>query len=146
MIAHPFAQPDVHALFVAFSDDDQIDGKLAVHGLDRAKRVQLRHLRPFGVRGATADQHFRIRRLLDEPRFERRMLPRVGLRDRHRVVHPVDEERLLCTLVALGIHDGIARRAVLGDANIEHLRLLASELVEEAFDHFGRLGDALTGV
>ncbi len=123
-----------------------LTGQLAVDRLDRAQRVQLRHLRALGVGGAAADQHLLVRRLLDQPALERRVGPRVGLRHRHRVVHPIDQQRLLGALVALRIHDGIAGRAVFGDADIEDLRLLAAELVEEALHHFGGLRNAFARV
>ena len=146
MVLHPLAQADVHALLVAFGNDDQIHRQLSVHGLDRAERVELRHLRAFRVCRAAPDQHLLVGPLLDETRFERRVVPRVGLRDRHGVVHPVDEERLLGALVTLGVNDGIARRAVFSHAHVKDLCLLAAELVEEGLDHLRRLRDALTGV
>ena len=121
-------------------------GSLPCTALIARKRVQLRHLRALRVGGAAADQHLLVRRLLDQPRLEGRRRPRVGLRDRHRVVHPVDQQRLLGALVALRVDDGIAGRAVFGDADVEDLRLLAAELVEEALHHLGGLGNALAGV
>jgi hypothetical protein len=146
MILHELPQADVHALFVAFGDDDQVDRQLPVHRLNGAERIQLRHLRPLRVGRAAADQHFLVRGLLDQPCFKRRRRPRIGLRDRHRVVHPVDEQCLGRALVTLGVHDRIARRAVLGDANVEHLRLLTAQLIEEALHHLGRLGNAFARV
>jgi hypothetical protein len=146
MILDELPQADVHALLIAFGDEDQIDGQLAVHGLDGAERVQLRHLRAFRIRGAAADQHLLVRRLFDESRFERRRRPRIRLRDRHRVVHPVDQHRLVGALVALRIDDGIAGRAVFGDADVIDARLLAAKLVEESLHHFGGLGNALARV
>ena len=44
------------------------------------------------------------------------------------------------------VDHGVAGRAVFGDADVENLGLLAAQLVEEALDHLGRLGDALTRV
>jgi hypothetical protein len=131
-----------HPLFVALGHDDEIHRQLAVHGLDGAEGVELRHLRALGIGGAAADEHLLVGRLFDETRFEGRVLPRIRLRHRHRVVHPVDEHRLLGALITLGVDHRIARRAVLGDARIVDLRLLAAELVEEALHHLGRLGNA----
>ena len=60
VVLDELAQADVHALFVALGDDDQVHRQLAVHGLDRAERVQLRHLRALRVGGAAAEQHLLV--------------------------------------------------------------------------------------
>ena len=49
-------------------------------------------------------------------------------------------------LVAFGVNHRIAGGAVFGDADVIHAGLLAAELIEEAFDHFGAFRDALAGV
>ncbi len=146
MVLDPLAQADVHALLVALGDDDQVDRQLAVHRLDRPEGVQLHHLRALGVGGAAAEHHLLVGRLLDQLALEGRVLPGVGLRDRHGVVHPVDQQGLLGAFVALGVDDRVAGRAVLGHAHVVDLRLLAAQFVEEALHHLRRFRDAFTGI
>ena len=146
MILHELSHTDVHPLLVALGHEHDVDRQLAGHGLDRQQGVQLSHLRPLGVRRAATDQDLLVRRLLDKARFEGRRRPGIGLRDRHRVVLPVDRDRPRRAFVAACIHDGISRRAPLGDADVEDARLLASELLEEALDHLRRFRDAFAAV
>ena len=146
MILDELAEPDRHPLFVAFRDEDQIDRQLAGDRLDRHQGVPLDDLRSLGVGRAAADQHLLERRLLDQPAFEGRRDPDIGLRHRHRVVHPVDDQRARRPFVAPRVDDRIALGAPLRRADVVDARLLASELFEEPFDHLGRLGNALAGV
>jgi hypothetical protein len=141
-----------HALFIAFGDDDEVDGELAVGGLDGHEGVELGHFGALGVDGSAADEDLLEGRVdasgfaVDETAFEGRCDPEVGLGDGHGVVHPVDEEGLGRAFVAGGVDDGVAVLAPLGDADVVDVGLLAAELVEEAFDHLGGLGDAFAGV
>ena len=146
MIDHELAQADVHPLLVALGDEDEVHGQLTCHRLDRHQRIPIGELRPFRVRRAAPNQHLLIWRLLDEPAFERRRFPRIGLCDRHRVVLPVDRDRPRRAFVALGIDDRIAWRAPLGEADVIDARFLAPELLEEPLHHLGRLGNALAAV
>src|SRR6185437_3786309 len=152
VLLHEFAQADVHALFIPFRDDDQVHGQLAQHGFHRSERVVLGHLGPLGVHRATAYQYFAVVDVepgsfaVDELAFERGSHPVLRLRDRHRVVHPIEDQCLGRTLITFRIDDGVAGRAVLGNAYVVYARLLAAELVEESFDHLGTLGDALAAI
>ena len=146
MILHELAEPEVHALFVAFGDEDQVDGHRAGDRFDRHQGVPVGELGAFGVGRAAADHHFLVRRLFHEARLERRRAPRIGLGDRHGVVLPVDRDRPRRAVVAFRVDDRVAWRAPLGDADIVDARGLAAELLEEALDHFGRLRDAFAAV
>jgi hypothetical protein len=95
MLADELPVADRHPFFIALSDDDEIHRKLSGHRLDGHQRIPLHHLRPFGVGRSASDEHLLERCLFDEATFKGRRDPRIGLRDRHRVVHPVDDERLL---------------------------------------------------
>src|SRR5919198_4634788 len=146
MILDELADADVHALLVAFRDEHDVPRQLAGDRLDRHQGVQLRHLRPLRVRGAASDEDLLVRRLLDNPRLERRRLPDVGLRDRHRVVLPVDRHGLRRAFVAPRVDDRVAGRAPFGDADVVDARLLAAELLEESLHHLGALGDTFAAV
>src|SRR5262249_21376894 len=146
VVLHELADADVHALLVAFRDEDHVDRQFAGDRLDGHQRVELRHLGPLRVRGAAADEHLLVRRLLDDPRFEWRRLPDVGLRDRHRVVLPVDRDRSWRAFVAARVNDRVAGRAPLGDADVVDARLLAAELLEESLHHLGAFRDAFATV
>ena len=146
MILDELADADVHPLFVAFSDEDDVDRQLAGDRLDRHQRLPLRMLRPLAVDRAAADQDFLVRRLLDDARFEGRGDPGVGLRHRHRVVLPVNRDRARRAFVAAGVDDRVARRAPLGDADVVDARFLAAKLVEEALHHLGAFRDAFAAV
>ncbi len=136
----------VHALLVTLGHDDQVHGQLAGDRLDGHQGVPLRHLRSLGVDRAASDQHLLVRRLLDDVTREGWPDPKIGLCDRHGVVHPVDHQGLLGALVALGVHDGIALLAPLRDTRVVNLGALATQLVEVPFDHLGGFLDALPGV
>src|SRR6202008_1692803 len=82
----------------------------------------------------------------DDSPFERRRNPRVRLRDRHRVVLPVDRDGSWRAFVTTRVDDRVARRAPLGDADVVNARLLAAQLLEEALDHFGALGNPFAAV
>ena len=146
MILDELAQADVHPLLVAFGDEDQVDRHRAGDRLDRHQRVPVGELRPLRVGGAAADQHLLVRPLFDQVGFERRLLPRVGLRHRHRVVLPVDRDRARRAVVAFRVDHRVAGRAPFGDADVVDPRRLAAELLEEALHHLGRLGNALAAV
>jgi hypothetical protein len=57
VLADELAQTDVHPLFIALGDEDQIHRQLAHHRLHRRDGVQHGHLGPLGVGGAAADDH-----------------------------------------------------------------------------------------
>ena len=151
VIRDELAQADVHAFFIAFCDEDDVHWKLAVDCLVSHQSVKLSHLRPLGVGRAAADQDaWNVRqpclRPGDDLCLKGRCDPGVGLRDGHGVVLPVDGDRLGSTLVALGVDDGVAGRAILGDPDVVDARRLTAHLVEEALYHLGGLGDTFTGV
>ena len=135
MLAHELTEANRHPLFITLGDDDEVDGKLADDLADRPEGIQLDHLRAFRVRRATADNHFLEGRVLHDARLERRGDPRVGLRDRHRVVHPINEKCLLGAFVALRVDDGIARLPPFGHRDFVDARLLTPKLLEEALNH-----------
>src|SRR5262249_33781720 len=136
MILDELAEPDVHALLVTLGDEDQVDRHRAGDRLDRHERVPVRDLRALRVGGTAADQHLLVWSLLDQFALERWLLPRIGLRDRHRVVLPVNGDRARRAVVTLRVDHGVAWRAPLGDADVVDARRLAAELLEEPFHHF----------
>ena len=66
--------------------------------------------------------------------------------DRHGVVHPIDDNGLLGTLIAVRVDHRVALLAPFGDTDVIHLGLLAAELIKKAFDHLRGLLHALTRV
>ena len=113
---------------------------------------ELGELWALGVGGSAADEDFFISGIdacgcpIDEATLEGRGDPGFRLGNGHGVVHPVEDEGFWRAFVALGIDDGVAGGAVLGNADVVDARGLAAELVEEALDHLGGFGDAFPGV
>ena len=146
VILHELAQSEIHPLFVALGDEHEVHRQRTGDRLDGHQRVPVGELRPLRVGRAAPDHHLLVRRLFHQARLERRRRPRIGLRDRHRVVLPVDGNRARRAVVAFRVHDRIARRAPFSDADVVDPRGLAPELLEEALDHLRRLGNPLAAV
>ena len=146
MRLHELAKADRHPLFVTLGDDDQVHGKLPGHLLDSHQRIPLRHLPALRVVRAPADHHFLERRLFDQASLERRRYPYVRLSHRHRVVHPVNQQRSRRAEIALRVYDRVALRSVFGRADVVDTRLLTAQLFPEALHHFRGFRNALTGV
>ena len=120
-------------------------------GLVGHERVELCHLGALGVGGSATDEDARDVGQTglgagDDLGFKGRSDPGVRLCNRHGVVLPVDGDGLGRAFIALGVDDGVAGRAVFGDADVVDTRSLAAHLIEEAFDHLGGLGNSFTGV
>ena len=151
VVLDELAEADVHALFVAFRDEDEVDGELAVDGLVGHQGVELGHLGALGVDGAAAYEHAGDvgqagLRAGNDVGLKGWRDPGVGLGDGHGVVLPIDGDGFGRALVALGVDDRVAGRAVLGDADVVDAGGLAAELVEEALDHLGGLRNAFAAV